>query len=204
MKALYEKPYYREMTDIDFFVNEADFTNTEKIMLRSGYVKEKESNNAVLTMRKGPFVKVEFQNTFFDKQYYSNLGKYFETELPVKSNNSEYKLYWDETAVYIYLFCHLIKHLKNGGAGLRLFLDLWLYEEKYRLKIKWENAENILEKLEIGDEYISIREIITEWFKNNSYSQNSELENYILTSGIFGTLDHLIVNKINKEMNTTI
>lgn len=204
LKNLYPKSYFREMTDIDFFVNMKNFEKAEMMLLDYNYIKSKESNSSVLTMLKGPLVKIEIQNVFFDNERHPIIASYFETVLPKKLDKKELQLYWDETIVYVYLFCHLYKHLKGSGIGIRLILDLWLYETKNKSKIEWEKVSQIFLNLEIAEDYLAIRDIMNEWFEMNSYSQNEKLENYILLSGIFGTIDHLIDNNIKKEKNKVV
>ena len=64
---------------------------------------------------------------------------------------------------FIYLFVHLAKHYRDGGAGCRYVLDLWLFLRKYpELDAAYIRRE--LTMLRVAEFYNNILRLMDSWF----------------------------------------
>lgn len=203
LKELYSKTYHREMTDLDFFIHQEDFSETIRMLEANGYEKLKYSNIQVTTLQKAPFINVEIQSSFFNDHQSTKFSSYFKELIPTQ-DNKDFRLHWETTTLYIYLFCHLYKHMQNGGIGIRFLLDLWLFEQQETGNIDWSKVENDLIFLGIDDEYHQIKGVMVDWFEKNRESDQEELATFIFSSGIFGMMDFFIHNKLTLEKNVYV
>lgn len=60
---------------------------------------------------------------------------------------------------YLYLLAHLAKHLKNGGAGIRQILDIWLYLQKEDDGLDKAYLRESLKALELEKLHTTIKEL---------------------------------------------
>lgn len=149
IRCYYPNPELRIMGDLDILIHHRDREKVDGIMRRLGYNKFVD-NHAVWTYLK-PNLMFEIHNEIF-YEYLCNSVDY-----------KEYFRYIWDTAVrvddtcryepepnrhFLYLICHMAKHIINKGIGFRAFLDITfmtLNEEK--LDWKWITDE--LEKIEL-------------------------------------------------------
>ncbi|MGX7208650.1 nucleotidyltransferase domain-containing protein [Enterococcus innesii] len=204
IKELYPKSDMREMTDIDILLQNRDMKKTCEIFRNNDYMIDKEYPNGEIQAIKKPFVLVELHDHLFFRSQ-EKFYKYFKllTDTMFESKQDKNELCWDKTDEYVYIFCHFYKHFSNRGAGIRYFVDLWLFKKKFSSEIDWIRVNSELQKLGLLTTYEECMAINDNWFKNGIRSPNLELEKYIFSSGVYGTFDHFLDNNISRLGGTT-
>lgn len=90
----------------------------------------------------------------------------------------------------MYLTAHYIKHLINGGGGVRQMMDLLLFIEKNKGKIDFEEYDKMLIKLKYDKLIEVVKSVGGKYFGFDYKIKNEELMEGILTDtevgGIFG------------------
>lgn len=149
LQRYYPVPELRTMGDKDILIHHQDCEYVDKSLRRLGYDKFVD-NHAVWTYLK-PNIRLEVHNVMF----YEHL-----------SNSVDYKRYFShiwETAVqvddtcryepepnrhFLYLICHMAKHIINKGIGFRAFLDITFMTLNEK-KLDWKWITDELEKIEL-------------------------------------------------------
>ena len=197
LKNLYKKTYFREMSDLDILVSQDKLNCVEDILITMGYELPGKIGNINFNANIGKLLHIDVQSELFTSYYYPEIYQYFKSNGPRIKNG--YLLEWDTTNEYIYLFIHLYKHFHYGGIGIRFILDLWLFNKKYHEEIDWEKVNQTFTNLNLIDDYKKIINLSVDWFEENVYGRDELLEEYILSNGLFGSLDQYIINKMKKE-----
>lgn len=115
---------------------------------------------------------------------------YFEQawELAVREEGCRYAL--DREMDYLFLFAHLAKHYRAGGVGIRLVLDLWVYERQYP-NMDADRIRQGLEALRFREFYDNTRKLMQAWFADGPVDEMvSHMTDYIFSSGVWGTMEN--------------
>ena len=116
--------------------------------------------------------------------YYRNNELYeFHTEIMEAdfSDKADYRAYfrsvWDHMVPesehtfvpdleyhFIYLLCHIAKHISGSGAGLRMYLDIALYLKTYGDTMDWTWIRGELEKLNLSEFANAVLTAVEQWF----------------------------------------
>ena len=199
LKHLYPKPDMRLMTDIDMLVKQTQMINAKSIMLELGYsLKSKGEIHDVYY--KKPFMNVQIHKQLFSEHYlYSEyFSTIWETAVLKTSCSFIYELTTED--FYIYMLAHIAKHYYQGGTGIRSVVDVWVYNKEYFKLMDWNYTENKLSKIGLLEFTNIIRDIGQDWIDDQCKDKSYEhVIKYILSSGIYGTLDSLVLNDIINE-----
>lgn len=149
VRRYYPEPKLRTMGDIDLLIRSEDQKKTDEIMLANGYDKFID-NHAVWTYFK-PNITFEIHNDMFYEYLCKPVDyrKYFDhiwdTAVPVNGSG------WYEPEPnrhFLYLICHMAKHIINHGIGLRAYLDIvFMAQREEKLDWDWIAAE--LDRLQL-------------------------------------------------------
>lgn len=182
IKNLYPSPDLRQSGDIDILTD--TYNGIDEIMSSLGLEKDV-SSNIHTSYTKGK-IHVEIHSSLTDNSAFCD--KVWDYALPLKGTCFELT----PEFLYVYLLLHLQKHLLCGGAGVKLILDLYLFNRKVgtdKKKIaeyaKEASVTNLLYYAEALASY---------WFDNLPYTDSniSILESLILNSPVYGSFENYI------------
>ena len=109
---------------------------------------------------------------------------------------SEYAL--KDEAYYYYHIAHMAKHVMHGGCGVRPFVDLWILEHK--VEHSDEKRSAFIERGGLSKFAEAARALSAAWFDGGEQTEvTCELENYILSGGVYGTLENSVSVGQNKK-----
>ncbi len=109
---------------------------------------------------------------------------------------SEYAL--KDEAYYYYHVAHMAKHVMHGGCGVRPFVDLWILEHK--VEHSDEKRSELIERGGLSKFEEAARALSAVWFDGVEQTEvTRELENYILSGGVYGTLENSVSVGQNKK-----
>ena len=137
--SYYNKPQYRALGDVDFFVEEKDIKTATQILEAEGYSKFLEEHENHLVFKKGR-VSLEMHRKIAGmpsgengKKISDFLGGLVYNVTDKKILNTTYKAPSDKNHGIIILL-HTAHHLLNEGLGLRHLLDWGFFIEEYSKK----------------------------------------------------------------------
>lgn len=196
LKHLYPRPDMRMMADIDIYFKTKQAEMVKKIMLAQGYTAKPRDGNHDVYYRQ-PFMNIEMHHRLIseDSPYSEYLDKAWERAALKPGNRYTYALSHED--FYIYLLIHLTKHYANGGTGIRSFLDIWVYKERYNAEMDWDYIQaelNEINFLEFAENIFGLCEV---WFGNvESNVLYDEMTEYVSCSGVYGTRKHSVVSSM--------
>lgn len=98
---------------------------------------------------------------------------------------------------YVYHIAHMAKHMKNGGPGIRPFIDLYLINSN--LAYDREAVESILRERGL-DRFERAAVTLSEcWMQGSDTAELVALEEYVLTGGVYGSLSQCVAAKRGKD-----
>ena len=180
----------RTYGDIDMIIKEHDREKCHKLMTDAGYNPTVMDGGAVYAYKKAKEL-FEIHTTLNSER----------TKLSECMSN-----YWDNTVVrcgytyefeknfhLAYLISHIEKHVYGTGAGLRMYLDIALFINKYRDEIDLQRVREILSECRLDKFfdtvlYLCRRLFDTDVTPNEDLSEEvfEEFMRVILTGGTFG------------------
>lgn len=183
LKKIYPQSYMRGMGDIDVLVPEDKIDCAKKILKDLNFTNKSStrhhltfySNNNIIELHKNLVSEVEYEFGSYLSKVWENayLVEFYLYEINIEFN-------------YIYILTHLIRHLRTSGIGLRTFLDLYFFNQKY---INIENTIVTKTLKDLGLENANEKmNYLNEIFINKAIPNEKDMEviKYIINSGIHG------------------
>lgn len=192
----YDVPDLRISADTDILIDPRDEKKVERILKDNGYIVGVRSKNDHHLSARHPVgglleAHVMAYSDLCSKIVFNGRVKYgtdYEKaticgkELYVMNANDE----------LIYLTAHYIKHLVNGGCGIRQVLDLLIYMDKNKDNIDFERYNALMKELRYDKLITIIKTIGAKYFDFDYSIENEELAEKLLTDiengGSFGFL----------------
>ena len=199
IRKYYPRPEQRTSCDIDILVRPEDFDAASSVM-------ENE-----LAMRFDA-------RTAHDASYYSASKTHIELHYDLLENNDPsiravLDRVWDcshpisegshcfemESDMFVaYHIIHMAKHFLGGGCGVRPFIDLWIAKNK--MGYDTDNLLNILSECSLEKFARSVILLSDVWFSGEAHTDlTREIENYLLSSAIYGTIDNHVAIERHRE-----
>lgn len=199
IRALYPQPWMRTSCDIDIYVQESDLeAAASAIVEKLGYRNEgKDSHDMQMFAPSG--VHLELHYDLIEDSRYPKLAKglseIWKNAVPVRKGDCTYKM--TDEDFYFYHIAHTAKHFRNGGCGIRPFIDLWYLEKS--LPYDKEKTEKLLTECGLLKFTQSARKLVDVWFKSEEHDALSkEMETFVLTGGVYGVLENRVAVQTHK------
>lgn len=195
LKEYYPVPELRIMADVDLLIRMEDRKRVDQALVSMGYRREN-AMGFVWSYRKG-LVLIEVHTKLASGEYWKNVNceKYFEDAFEyVIDSDREYTKYFDLNYHFIFLLFHLAKHFNGRGAGIRMFLDIAVYIDKFQGQMDWEYIEKQLEILKLDAFSKNVFMICERWFGVSERWKDVSMEpwvykevcTHIMSGGVFG------------------
>ncbi len=190
LRKLYAKPFLRTSADIDILISAKDIKMVEELLVKSFEYKKLSENAHECTFVSPSGTNIEFHFSLIEEGWAKNANKILSNAFKNAkiSSGYNYKMELNESAFYYYHLAHMAKHVETGGCGIRPFIDLYLMDEVFN---NFEEINAILEKGGLLKFYKVVKAMCGVWFENNKRDNLlNEFEEFILTGGIFGSLEN--------------
>lgn len=200
LRDYYPEPWMRTSCDIDVLVHEETLERvTDLLVNENGYKYEGKGSHDVSLFSPGG-VHIELHYSLVEdgiaKESSSVLNTVWDT-VAVKEGYS----YWYEMPddmFYFYHIAHMAKHFENGGCGIRPFIDLWILDNLKGADLK--KRDDLLEKGGLLVFAKAARKLSRIWFEDEERDTvSTQMENYILTGGVYGTTTNRITVQQQKK-----
>ena len=208
VRSVYPVSELRTFGDIDILINKKDRQKTDKIFIENGYTIN-ENWEPTYSYHKG-ISRCEVHTELMD----SDLGKgeqvvsYFSDALEKVQKDVGERLSPQKDLHFVYLFCHLAKHLYKGGAGIRMYMDIALFLKANATTLDFDRIYEDFEKLHLERFFKTVVFACCEWFQmdvpfeiNDIKQDNIEaLKTYTFGADLFGkSRDKSIISLRNDE-----
>ena len=131
----------------------------------------------------------------------------------VNGGNSSYGYHMSDEDFYIYSTSHAYKHYSGSGTGIRTLLDFYAYLNAKEELLDFDYIQTECRKLGIMDFEKCNRRLCRKVFSSQqiydrvSFEQSlsvdeMEMLKYYLSSGVYGTFERMIENRIEKQKKT--
>ena len=200
MKHLYPRPDMRSMCDVDILVAREDMKKIPEIMEQQGFEMEEHGENHDGYM-KSTILSTEIHWTLFgpSSPYQAYFDPMIEKAHPAEGKQYESRLTWED--FYLHLIAHLAKHFDGSGTGLRSFMDVYLFCEKYRYQLDETYLQGELEKIGLWKftkvvedvAYCMFAEGLTEE-ERNRYEKINE---FVFCTGTYGTKEASVAAQLH-------
>lgn len=206
IKKLYPKYAMREMSDYDILYDSSHARRVYDFMVEKGYqissrVSELELR-AVLDFRREPIYHFEFHNRLFQEhigrgrfqRYYENVQ-----DRLIKEEGRARRQFTKEDE-YVYMLAHAYKHQEEGGIGIKVLPDIYLFQKAYSLDAEKVSAE--LKKLKLLEFEGKLSELTAVIFKDPECIYEPDfLETHPLLSELLGSGAHGdLAGKVEKRV----
>lgn len=193
VKYFYPMTNYRKSGDIDVLVRGNKLESARAVVENDGYKFNYiyEQNNVHFRFAKKTFCLELHRKLVADyNRSYDFLSRAWDYAELKDGTNHTYQ--FDINFLYVHLIAHIAKHLCAGGAGLRLFCDIWIMQCKNmidRNKVRMYLGEANLSEIE---GYII--KLLDKWFLDKKVDDKilDKLELFVFRGGNFGTVSQKI------------
>lgn len=197
LKNDYPVPAMRTMSDVDILYKSEDKDKLIDEFEKSGYTLQSDALGE-LDFTKPPFYHYEAHSCLvkINDSYYDYFSNVWDKALYQKNSVSAYMTVDD---FYIYLIQHLAHHIENGGAGLRMIMDVFVFLSKHKNELDEAYLNEEFVKLHLFDFRKKAEEIAYNWFSTDEPDVHSPCADFILKCPTFGLSQNAIVYNSLKE-----
>ena len=197
LMRLYPETWMRTSSDIDVLVEPQNHKKAIAVLEASGFELFTESSHDVSFFSPDKY-HVELHHSLVEEGRLPKTAKLLKQVWQYTAPIEErFERTLNDEMFNLYHFAHMAKHLKEGGCGVRYFIDLWLLD--HRTHFDPAKRELLIRKsglLSFADESEKLTE---KWFSAENCKENlSVLEEFILRGGIYGSLEQSVVVRKNK------
>ena len=190
----YPEPWMRTSCDIDVLVREADLERAIAVLTEQYSYEYHEKGSHDVSLYAPGKIHVEL--------HYDLVEDFIGFTIPDVLKNvwdtvtvKEPYAFWCEMPdelFYLYHVAHMAKHFKNGGCGIRPFMDLWILDKLQGADR--EKRDRLLKQGELLKFTNAARKLSWVWFANEEHDPISrQMEDYILRGGVYGNIQNRIV-----------
>lgn len=199
LKKYYPETFHRSMSDMDILVRQEDRPVVKECMEKLGYKTEHYGKECHDVYMKPPVTNIEIHHVLFEESYEAYRA-FFQKAVDMVQGDKAGVVIMNKEDTYLYLLAHMTKHFRNGGAGIRQILDVWLYWQKESENFDRDYLQKALRELALEKFHCTIRKLGEYWMHppEESVEQLEELTDFVIHNGIYGTQENSIANKIMK------
>ncbi|MEE0929769.1 MAG: nucleotidyltransferase family protein [Acutalibacteraceae bacterium] len=192
IKNLYPSTVYRYMGDIDTYIECIDSDNANIVLTNLGYKIHDSSADEKIYIKE-PFICLEEHFTLSDSGF-KVINDYYKTILKKCTLKKDYSHIYEMTIedIYIYLSVHAVHHYYYAGIAPRIFLDYYVFLEKYKDSLNMDYVESVLKSFGYYEFNKKAVKLAYKWFGKNGtgLDKNSDIDLFIASCSTYGTDEH--------------
>ena len=197
LQHLYPVYGMRQMSDHDILFDASRADDVKRIMEGLGFSTEHFGASNHDVYHKEPVCNFEMHRALFGPGHEEKLYEYYR-DVGERLLGDGCEKHLSPEDFYLYVTAHEYKHYSGGGTGLRSLVDTYVYLQKQSLDMGYVAAE--AEKLGIAAFEAANRSLAQHLFSGEALTEaDKEMLNYILDSGVYGTVDHRVENAMSKN-----
>lgn len=195
MREYYPKSSMREMSDNDILYDSSRAADVKAIMEKRGFVC---SNYGIYhhdTYKKDAFLKFEMHRTLFMKELHEEWCEHFESTVDraVRDSGNNYGYHMTDEDFYIFQICHMYKHYKFSGTGLRSLLDVYVFNKRFSDSLDNDYLSKTFKELKVADFERDMRELSEKVFSGKELTDKEQNElSFIVSSNTHGSSENAL------------
>lgn len=195
LRAFYPEPWMRTSCDIDILIHEEQLNRAVSLLENElHYKKENVTNHDVLMIAPSG---VHLELHYDVDETGIELTEIWETATPSKGN---YQFAMLPELFVLHHISHMAKHFAIGGCGIRTFVDLCFIQK--RMPFDAENLEKRLASAGLLTFAKTLFDFISAWQAGAPFDVlQSQLIQYVLNGGIYGTVQNRVVVDQSRSQN---
>lgn len=197
LMKLYPETWMRTSSDIDVLVEPSKHQKAVEVLEESGFLFLKETPHDVSFQTQEKY-HVELHHSLVEEGRLPKTAEILERvwQYTTLIDNCYERTINDEMQ-YFYHLAHMAKHLKNGGCGVRFFLDLWLLN--HNTQFDANKRDELISKSGLFIFAKQSLQLSEKWFTPvNDEDDLSEFEEYVVRGGIYGSLESSVTIRKNR------
>ncbi len=183
LKSLYPFPEWRVMGDIDLCIRREDYGRIAPLMRSMGCVEGTESDHEYHWLTPSG-LHIELHKALvptYDRDLYAYFGDGWDKALPTATPHI---LALSPEDAYLYAVAHLAKHYRDGGAGAKYVLDLWLMA---REPLRAQTVADGLRALGLSEFHAHMRHLSAVWLDGaEPDALTDRLTERFFSDGVYG------------------
>ncbi len=198
MKQMYPAPEYRQMADLDILIHKEQMEEASNLLIERGYERTHADEGNHDVFFKPPYITIELHHEMVAKNE-ALFHEYYKTiwTKATKENGFQYQLNWND--FYIFQLVHFAKHYYHyGGSGVRSIMDIYVFLKNHKGDLDEAYLSKELEKLRLVEFRSEAEKLALMWFGRETID-DSEMGEYVLTSGVQGTKKHILERRIEQN-----
>ncbi len=200
LRPLYPAPEMRTSGDIDLLVGESSADAAASALTSSlGYQKVRRgSHDILLTAPSGVHLELHFVLPETGSPAIAReLADLWKTAIPDPALPCRLSMTPEHFAFYHY--AHMARHFREGGCGIRFFMDLWIMEKK--LPADPVILEGMLSRAGLLAFAGEAKKLAGSWFGSDPMTAESEeLADFVFGSGVYGsTANRVRIKRLEKN-----
>jgi hypothetical protein len=203
LMKLYPETWMRTSSDVDILVKKEEHHKAADTLQKDGFIKIAETAHDFSFSSPDKY-HIELHYSLIEDDKLPSASKVLEKvwdNANHNENHSEEML--NDEMFYFYHLAHMAKHFKDGGCGIRSFIDLWLLNHNIPYDVQ-KRIEYLTDGglLAFAKQSESLSE---KWFSNDKGDVESpEFEDYIISGGVYGTAEHNVIVRKKQTNNRLV
>ncbi len=187
----------RTMSDVDILYKESQKKQVKEFFINRGYKYEKRPD-LEMDFTKDEFNHYEVQANLVSSERIAY--KYFSSIWDRVSFSNEFIGKMELEDFYLYLLEHLAYHFEHGGVGVRMFMDVYVFQKAHKADLDKEYVSKILRELRLDDFARKAEQMSYNWFSGETEPDTyNDVTAFIVNSGTFGRAEFSIVGDTVKR-----
>ncbi len=190
IRDYYPKPEMRMSCDTDVLIHPDDLERAGELLCSKLNYKfeHRGSHDIAYESQSGAELELHFRLFENDGIEKDILDRVWDYAVPCDGYRYRFELK-PEFFVFYHIF-HMAKHIRNGGCGLRPFLDLWIIENQF--PYNESELKRLLCKAGLERFFAVARKTASMWYSTEKSDEMTELlEEYIFNAGIYGNFENM-------------
>ena len=143
-------------------------------------------------------VHLELHYTLLDGDLTPERKEFFEKVWEYDAESEHFQRRMSKEHFYGYFLLHTAKHVKEGGCGVRPFLDVWLMLNKE--EFRGERVEKTLKAMGLFAFAKAVESLSDVWFSGTPATElDQEFADYVLSGGVYGTMQNRVIVQTNRK-----
>lgn len=216
LKEFYPAVGMRQMSDNDILFDGRFASDIQSYMTGRGYKPEGVGKGNHDAYCKPPVYNFEMHRSLYGTEHGVKWRSYYENvkERLIKTPDTEYGYCFSDEDFYVYIITHEYKHYSGGGTGLRSLLDVYVYLQAKERQLDFDYIKRECSKLDVAEFEEQGRALCKKIFSQSVAENAEEINNilsvkekemleYYLTSGVYGTTERMMENRVEKFRKET-
>lgn len=187
-KHAYKTADMRTMNDVDILFDEENCEQVNQILAEKHSMTKTVEESTHYSYVLPPYFYLEMHSSLEEKK---NGNGYFVNafDRAKKRDGFEYSYKMTDEDAYVYMLYHAAGHCVDGGLGLRMIMDVYVFNKVFADSIDWEYTQKQLELTNLADFEKFAKKLSYDWFAGQEVKVLDRAGEYILLSGTFGRTD---------------